>query len=174
MGTAGMKGREEVNQREKIFEMLREFESVMLVTVGAEGRIEGRPMQVVDIDERTGNLWFFTGLDTRKVHEIGDNAHVAVVCQDDRRAYLTISGIAMIVHEPARVRELWREPFRTWFPEGPEDPRLRLLVVEPRAAEYWDNRGVNKLEYLFEAARAYASGDRPWVDEGDQHGRIPL
>ncbi len=163
-----------MNQREKIFGMLREFESVMLVTVDGEGRIEGRPMQVVDIDERTGNVWFFTGRDSRKVHEITDNAQVAVVCQDDRRSYLSLSGIGMIVHEPARVRELWREPFRTWFPDGPDDPHLRLLVVEPRAAEYWDNRGVNKLEYLFEAARAYASGERPRVDEGDQHGRVPL
>ena len=163
-----------MSQREKIFEMLRGFETVMLVTVGPDGRIESRPMQVVDIDQRTGNVWFFTGRDTRKVHEITDNAHVAVVCQDDRTAYLTISGIAMIVHEPARVRELWREPFRTWFPDGPDDPQLRLLVVEPRMAEYWDNRGANKLEYMFEAARAYVSGDRPRVDEGDQHGRIPL
>jgi general stress protein 26 len=163
-----------VNQRDRIFELLREFETVMLVTVGREGRIESRPMQVVDIDERTGNVWFFTGGESRKVHEITDNAHVAVVCQDDGRAYLALSGLGMIVHEPPRVRELWREPFRTWFPEGPDDPHLRLLVVEPRMAEYWDTRGTNKLEYMFEAARAYVSGERPRVEEGDQHGRIPL
>ena len=80
----------------------------------------------------------------------------------------------MIVHEPSRVRQLWREPFRTWFPGGPDDPDLRLLVVEPRLAEYWDNRGANGLEYMFEAAKAYVSGIRPEVDEGDQHGRVPL
>lgn len=163
-----------MTQRDKIFEMLREFETVMLVTVAPDGRIESRPMQVVDIDERTGNIWFFTGRETRKVHEITDNAQVAIVCQDERRAYLTISGFGLIVHEPSRVRDLWREPFRTWFPDGPDDPHLRLLVVEPRVAEYWDNRGTNKLEYMFEAARAYVSGDRPRVDEGDQHGRVPL
>ena len=49
-----------MSQRDKIFEMLREFETVMLVTLGPDGRIESRPMQVVDIDERTGNVWFFT------------------------------------------------------------------------------------------------------------------
>jgi general stress protein 26 len=162
----------DVSQRDKIFEMLRGFDTVMLVTAGSDGRIEGRPMQVVDIDERTGNVWFFTGRDSRKVHEIDDNAQVAVVCQQERSAYLSLSGIGMIVHEPSRVRQLWREPFRTWFPAGPEDPDLRLLVVEPRLAEYWDNRGTNRLEYMFEAAKAYVSGTRP--DEGDQHGRIPL
>ena len=123
----------------------------------------------------TRSPWvFFTGRDSRKVHEIFDNAHVAVVGQQEHSAYLSVSGIGMIVHEPARVRELWQESFRTWFPGGPEDPELRLLVVEPRLAEYWDNRGTNKLEYMFEAAKAYVSGTRPAVDEGDQHGRIPL
>lgn len=165
-----------MSQREKIFEMLREFDTVMLVTVARDGRIESRPMQVVDIDDRTGNIWFFTARDTRKVQEISDaeNAAVAVVCQNDRTAYLTISGTGLIVHEPSRVHELWREPFRTWFPDGPDDPRIRLLVVEPRSAEYWDNRGTNKLEYMFEAARAYVSGEQPRVEEGDQHGKVPL
>lgn len=163
-----------MTQRDKIFEMLRSFDTVMLVTATPDGRIEGRPMQVVDIDDRTGNIWFLTGRDTRKVHEVGSNAQVALVCQDERRAYLSISGVGVVVHEPARVRELWREPFRVWFPDGPDDPEVRLLVVEPLAAEYWDNRGANKLEYIFEATRAYVSGERPRVDEGDQHGRIRL
>ena len=163
-----------MSQREKIFEMLRGFETVMLVTAAPDGRIEARPMQIVDIDDRTGNIWFFTGLGSRKVHEIGDNSHVAIVCQQERSAYLSLSGVGMVVHEPSRVRQLWKEPFRVWFPGGPEDPDLRLLVVEPRVAEYWDNRGVNGLEYLFEAAKAYVSGSRPEVDEGDQHGRVPL
>jgi general stress protein 26 len=163
-----------MNQRTKIFEMLRGFDTVMLVTVAADGRVEGRPMQIVDIDERTGNIWFFTGRESRKVHEIADNAQVAVVCQQERSTSLSLSGSAVVVHEPARVRQLWREPFRTWFPGGPEDPELRLLVVQPRVAEYWDNRGTEGLEYLFEAAKAYVSGTRPDVDEGDQHGRVPL
>jgi general stress protein 26 len=98
---------------------------------------------------------------------------VGVVGQDGT-AYLSISGIGMLVHEPARAHQLWREPLRTWFPGGPDDPRLRLLVVEPRMAEYWDNRGANKLEYVFEAARAYVAGDRPRPDGGDQHARVPL
>ena len=163
-----------MSQRDKIFEMLRGFDTVMLVTADPEGRIGGRPMQVVEIDDRTGNVWFFTGRDSRKVHEITDNAQVAIVGQRERSAYLSLSGVGMIVHEPSRVRQLWQEPFRTWFPGGPDDPDLRLLVVEPRLAEYWDNRGTNRLEYIFEAARAYVSGTRPASDEGDQHGRVPL
>lgn len=163
-----------MSQRDKVFEMLRGFDTVMLVTVNAEGRVESRPMQIAEIDDRTGNLSFFTGRDTRKVDEIMTNEHVAVVCQDQRSRYLAISGTALIVHEPSRVRELWKEAYRVWFPDGPDDSQLRLLVVEPRLAEYWDHRGTNKLEYLFEAAKAYVSGDRPREDDDDQHGRVPL
>jgi hypothetical protein len=84
---------------------LRGFETVMLVTATPEGRIEGRPMQIVDIDPRTGNVSFFTGRESRKVHEITDNAQVAIVCQNDRSAYLSLAGVGVIVHEPSRVRE---------------------------------------------------------------------
>jgi hypothetical protein len=41
-------------------------------------------------------------------------------------------------------------------------------------AEYWDNRGMNKLEYLFEAARAYVKGEKPHVAEVDQHAKAIL
>ncbi|MBA2355006.1 MAG: pyridoxamine 5'-phosphate oxidase family protein [Acidobacteria bacterium] len=163
-----------MSQREKIFEMLKGFDTVMLVTVTGDGRVESRPMQVADIDDRTGNLYFFTGRDSRKVDEVMENEQVAVVCQDERTQYLSISGVGLVVHDPTRARELWKEPYRVWFPDGPDDPTLRLFVVEPRLAEYWDQRGTNKLEYIFEAAKAYVSGDRPKIDEGDQHGRVPL
>ncbi|MGI8671217.1 MAG: pyridoxamine 5'-phosphate oxidase family protein [Luteitalea sp.] len=163
-----------MSQREKIFEMLKGFDTVMLVTVTGDGRVESRPMQVADIDDRTGNLYFFTGRDSRKVDEVMENEQVAVVCQDERTQYLSISGGGLVVHDPTRARELWKEPYRVWFPDGPDDPTLRLFVVEPRLAEYWDQRGTNKLEYIFEAAKAYVSGDRPKIGEGDQHGRVPL
>ena len=70
----------------------------------------------------------------------------------------------------AKVAELWKEPFRVWFPGGREDPDIALIAVEPERAEYWDNSGFHKLQYLWEAAGAYVTGDTPKVEEGEQHG----
>jgi hypothetical protein len=41
-------------------------------------------------------------------------------------------------------------------------------------AEYWDNRGINKLQYMFESARAYVKGETPDVTDIDQHGKTKL
>ncbi len=99
---------------------------------------------------------------------------VLVVCQKDHSRYLSLSGSAELVSSPAKVRELWKESYRSWFPRGAEDPELVLIAVRPEEAEYWDNRGLNGVRYAFESIKAYATGSRPQVQEGEQHGRVPL
>jgi hypothetical protein len=46
--------------------------------------------------------------------------------------------------------------------------------VKPIDAEYWDNRGTNKLEYMFEAAKAYFSGEKPDIGDADKHAKTNL
>jgi general stress protein 26 len=78
------------------------------------------------------------------------------------------------VQDHALIKELWKEPYKVWFPRGSEDPEITLISVNPVGAEYWDNRGMNKLEYLFEAAKAYVKGKQPDVREVDQHAKASL
>ncbi len=60
-----------------------------------------------------------------------------------------------------------------WFPKGPDDPDLVLLSVEPEIAEFWDVGGIKGLRYLFDAAKAYVTGDRVAIeDESDIHARL--
>ena len=40
------------------------------------------------------------------------------------------------------IAELWKEPFRVWFPGGKEDATISLISVHPQGAEYWDSQGV--------------------------------
>jgi general stress protein 26 len=83
-------------------------------------------------------------------------------------------GWARVANDSKRVHEVWKEPYKVWFPRGPDDPDIALVVVEALDAEYWDNRGMNKLEYLFEAAKAYVKGKRPDVTDVDQHAKAIL
>lgn len=76
--------------------------------------------------------------------------------------------------ERAKVAELWKEPFRVWYPGGKDDPRLVLIAVRPQEGEYWDNEGTNKIKYLFEAVKAYTTGRTLEVAEGEPHGHVPL
>ena len=52
------------------------------------------------------------------------------------------------------------------------DPDLVLLSVDPEVAECWDVAGLNRLRYLFDAAKAYVTGDRAAIEDSDKHARL--
>lgn len=142
----------------------------MLVTHAGEGRLRARPMAIAQVEEDS-RLWFLTGAETAKTHEIASDTRVHIVCQNDRSAYLSLGGRANLVRDRAKIAKLWKEPFRAWFPEGKDDPEIVLIEVRPEEGEFWDNEGFNKIKYLFATAKAYAAGEKPEVDEGEQHGK---
>jgi len=160
-----------VNDRQKIYEMLEGFESTMLVTRTAAGPLEARPMRIAEV-EPSGALWFVTSRASRKISEIVQDPRVLLVYQDASGQYLSVSGTARVVDEPLRTRRLWKESYKTWFPKGADDPEVVLVSVEPEVAEFWDVSGVNGIRYLFEAAKAYVTGDRVRIEESEGHGRV--
>jgi len=162
-----------MDTRAKVYEILKSFSTTMLVTCGHGKRAGSRPMQIAKADEG-GDVWFFTSTDGGVAEEISREPAVLLVFQNERTAYLSLRGRARMVEDRALMQRLWKEPFRVWFPEGPADPDLALLAVEPVSAEYWDNRGRNRLEYLFEAAKAYVTGTRPEVSEPEQHAKVNM
>jgi len=86
-----------------------------------------------------GELWFFTGAETAKTEEIRANAHVNVSYSSPRdNRYVSVSGMAAVVHDHQRVKALLSQLDEGWFPQGPDDPDLALLRVEVERAEYWD------------------------------------
>jgi general stress protein 26 len=160
-----------VSERQKVYEMLERFESAMLVTHNPDGVLDARPMRVADVDP-AGPLWFLTSRSSRKVSEIEKDSRVLLVYQDASGQYLSIFGTARIVDDNLRARRLWKEPYKVWFPKGPDDGDLVLLSVEPEIAEFWDVGGLNGLRYLFDAAKAYVTGDRAAVEDSDKHARL--
>lgn len=157
----------------RIHELLSDFDTAMLVTHGRQSAAHGRPMAIAAIEPDCG-LWFFTGRDSAKVHEIEDDQHVLIVCQDEHRRYVSLTGTAELIPDRAKARALWKESYQTWFPRGIDDPNLLLIFVRPEAAEYWDTQGFKGIRYVFEAAKAYATGTTPHIEEGEQHGKVML
>jgi general stress protein 26 len=102
-----------------------------------------------------------------------DHAMLVSVAEDlSDGTYLTVSGTASIVVERERIGELWRPTWRPWFPEGPQDPSLVILEIEAERAEYWDRTGRRRLEFLWEAGKALASGHRLDDDKLSGHHKF--
>ncbi len=145
----------------------------MLVTHTPEGELRGRPMAIAEIEDDC-RLWFFSGSTCGKVEEIKDDSQVSIICQREESIYLSISGIATVNRERTKINALWKESFRTYFPKGKDDPDIALIHVVPEDGEYWDNEGFNKIKYIFQAAKAYATGTVPAIEEGQQHAKVAL
>ena len=152
----------------KIGSLVAEIRFAMLTTAGPDGTFESRPM-ATQKTEFDGTLWFLTAVDTRKVEEIADNQNVSLIYADPGNAsYITVKGHAQVQLDKQKIHELWNPMYQAWFPEGENDPRIRVLRVEVTEAEYWeanDNKLVRGIKYL---AAAATKGS---VDLGE-HGKV--
>jgi len=157
----------------KVYDLLKGFSTAMLVTHGLTGKHGARPMHVAQLDQDAGQMTFLTGHGGLAA-EIENETAVLLVFQNDTSAYVSVRGRARIEHNRPKIKELWKEPYKVWFPKGPEDPDILLVAVDLLDAEYWDNRGMNKLEYLFESAKAYVKGQKPEGIDANQHAKTSL
>src|SRR3954471_868765 len=130
----------EASRQRHLLEVIDNFDTAMLVTRTSDGALRSRPLAVADCRE-DGTIYFATSSDSGKVAELEDDPHVNVTLQNDRQ-YVSLTGRAEVVDDRALVDRLWSEHWKVWFPEGKDDPSLRLLAVHPEMAEYWDNAGT--------------------------------
>jgi general stress protein 26 len=122
----------------KLGSLIQDMKVAMLTTVDDDGSLRSRPMatQQAGFD---GTLWFFTRADSPKVEEIDHEHRVNVSYADaHKQQYVSVSGTARLVRDPAKNKELWNPAYKAWFPGGLDDPTLALLRVDVDKAEYWD------------------------------------
>jgi general stress protein 26 len=122
----------------RLRKMIKDARVAMLTTVASDGSLRARPMATPDANFDR-ELWFFTRYHSPKSEEIQENQKVNVSYasrKSDR--YVSVSGTAALVRDPAKIKELWHGGLKEWFPEGKKDPELALLRVTIDKAEYWD------------------------------------
>lgn len=163
----------EPTNQERFYELLKGFHNAMIVTHTGGDALRARPMAIAGLESNCA-MWFITDISSAKAHEIQNDTHVLVTCQNDSTAYLSIRGRATINQSRVKIAQLWKEPYKVFFPKGPEDPQISLIEFKPDEGEYWDNGGFNKVKYLYEAAKAYVAGEKIKVAENDQHGHVKL
>ena len=154
--------------RDKVWDMIRDIEVAIMVTVDEQGRLRGRPMRAVKVKDFTGTLWFFTSQPSPKAEEIGHDGRVLLAYSNpSSQDYVSVSGEATVMRDPAKQKELWSEPLRVWFPGGPEDPRAALLKVEVEGAEYWDAPS-STLVHAYGYVKARVTGEPPHPGANDK------
>src|SRR4051794_12267576 len=87
---------EPTEDRKKIWDLIKEAHTALLVTIGQDGRLDSRPMGCLqtDFDE---TLWFVTFRHSPKVREIGRDDRVLVsYAKPSEYEYVSLSGRAKL------------------------------------------------------------------------------
>ncbi len=147
----------------EFIDFCKNFDQAMLVTKSVRGLI-ARPMIIAEIDSH-GDFWFSTDVDSGKVDEIHNNPEVCIT-MTNTTGNATVRGRATVVKDALKIKDLWSETWRVWFPDGPTDPRLVLIKVDTSEGEFWATGGIQGWKYLFAMAKSYVRGERPKEDVG--------
>lgn len=133
----------------------------MLATREATGKLVSRPMTVVDVAPGE-DLHFFTDRSTSAVEDVRreDAVNVAFVGPHE---WVSVSGAAEVVEDPAVVEGLWSDALRPFYPDGPATPGLVVLRVRTETAELWRSPGT--LATALRWARARVTGEQ--IDAGE-------
>jgi general stress protein 26 len=153
----------------KIAELVKGIKMTMLTTVSTDGHLHSRPMatQATPFD---GTLVFLTAAHSGKVEEIKEDAEVSLTYVDPKHTFLTIAGRASISNDRDVIEKLWHADLKAWFPEGKDDPEIRVLRVTAEQAEYWEASSNALVRGVKILARAASGGKTP-VGE---HARVAL
>jgi general stress protein 26 len=144
----------------KLYDLIKDVRFVMMTTLDDDGTLNSRPMYSHAAD-KAGDLWFFTRLSSPKMAEIRHESQVNLAYADpSSQTYVSVAGRAEIVRDKARIKEMWSEGVRVWFPKGPDDPDIALIRVHPEKGEYWDSPS-STLVYLYGYAKARLTGEPP-------------
>ena len=154
-------------QRE-LWDKLEGVRPAMMTTVGEDGLLRSRPMWTQG-DTFDGSLWFFTADDAPKAEELARNPQIGLsYAAPDKDLFVSVSGRAELVHDKAKIEELWNAFAEAWFPDGTADPHLALLRVDVDHAQYWEDKKPKVLQ-LAEIAIGILRDTPP---KSGEHGRI--
>jgi general stress protein 26 len=158
---------------EKFYALVDEIEIAMMTTRRPDGHLESRAM--ANQKRAAGaDLWFVTAEGSGKLRDLEQDPHVNLsYFKDGTMEWISVSGIATISRDRAKIRELYASDWAAWFPnEGdprhgtPDDPRFVLIGVDVHAAVFLE---VNKPKpvVLYEVAKGWLTGQEP--DIGEMH-----
>jgi general stress protein 26 len=124
----------------KVWDLAEKIGFCMLATQTGDG-IRARPMSAyAEVIENA--FYFLTDVNSHKDDEIKQQPNVCLAFAESKgQKYVSISGMAEILNDREKIRELWATPAKAWW-ENPDDPSIRILKVTPESAEYWDSPGT--------------------------------
>jgi len=138
--------------------------------IGMLGIVDGAPHHFQPMtafcEPEAGEIWFFSRADTDLAREVshGPRKAMLVIQSRDREAQACIGGDLTIEMDREKIAKWWSPMVSAWYPEGRDDPDLRLIRLKCQDARLWLSE-AGPIRYAWEVARANMTGRQP--DVGD-------
>jgi len=156
------------DELDRVWEIIEKVGVCMLTTCFAGG-LRSRPLEARP-DRKSGRVLFVTDIHSAKRDEVSRWPDVGLVfVAAAERAYLSITGRARVVDEPELRAAAWRKSDVAWWPRGPNDPNVCVLVCELATAELWDGPSSAAV-VAYEFAKARVTGTEPDLGENRKIG----
>ena len=121
----------------KFWKALKSDRTMMLGVSGVE---EGhtRPMTAKLEVESGGPICFFTASENDLFRELRGNARaIATFASKDHDVFAAVHGSLSVDTDRAVVDRLWNRYVAAWYEGGKDDPKLRLLRLDPDQGQVW-------------------------------------
>lgn len=140
---ARARARFHLDRLNRLYELIEDIEVAMMTTRRPDGSLVSRPM-ATQRRAAGAHLWFIARDDSRKIGEIVRDPNVNLSYYRDRtHEWISVSGAARVCRDRSKIRELYEPSWKAWFPDdgglrdgGPDDPRMVLIGVEARFAQF--------------------------------------
>jgi general stress protein 26 len=120
----------------RVAETLARFEPAVLLTADGRGAIYAPSMPG---DGPGKQFWLLADARTAIDWEATRRQELTLSFQSrDERVYLQLTGVAQLITEPGVAATIWRQSFARWFPGGPGDPRLLLVLFTATTADFYE------------------------------------
>ncbi len=118
------------------------LESDRTVMLGIHGAEDGhmRPM-TAQFEAPGSDIWFFTSADNHLVELLppAGAEGVATFTAKDHAIFACLHGRLRVDTDRAVIDRLWNPFVAAWYEDGKDDPKLRLLRLQPQHAQVWEN-----------------------------------
>lgn len=158
---------------QKLYDLISDIEIAMMTTRRRDGHLEARPM-ATQARAEGADLWFVTMHGTAKLADLAQDPHVNLAYyKSSSREWISVSGLATITNDRAKIHELYRPDWKMWFPDSDDprsgtadDPRMVLIGVDVHAAVFLEMNKSTPV-VLYELAKGWLTGSQP--DLGEVH-----
>ncbi|GAB7365838.1 hypothetical protein MBLNU230_g7170t1 [Neophaeotheca triangularis] len=155
------------DQKFKDFYSQADEQKVCLMSTYRSG--VGPVARSMSIAQRSGpDFLFLANAHSKKFNDLQTSKDINLTFQDSKtQAWISVTGQGEVVgNDDSRLKAVYSKPVSAWFGDlkdgmhtgGPEDPRMKLIIVKSQYISYWQSQ-VGKAGFAKEIGEALFKGE---------------